>query len=87
LIPDTVEYKAGASAPLCDLITGKQSLHDIGAVLNFKEKTITIDNILQPMRIIVNLQLKPSVTRALRHNTSQAQEPVSTQNATNTKEG
>ena len=30
------------------------------------------------MRNIVNLQLKPSVTRALRHNTCQAQEPVST---------
>jgi hypothetical protein len=28
------------------------------------------------------LQLKPSVTRALRHNTCQAQEPVSTRNAT-----
>jgi hypothetical protein len=34
------------------------------------------------MRNIVNLQLKPSVTRALRHNTSQAQEPVSTGSAT-----
>ena len=35
-----------------------------------------------PSRNIVNLQLKPSVTRALRHNTCQAQEPVSTRNAT-----
>ena len=34
------------------------------------------------MRNIVNLQLKPSVTRALRHNTCQAQEPVSTWNDT-----
>jgi hypothetical protein len=34
------------------------------------------------MRNIVNLQLKPSVPRALRHNTCQAQESVSTQNAT-----
>jgi hypothetical protein len=66
-------------------LTGKQTLHDIGAVLDFKEKTITIDNILLPMRNITNLQLKPSVTRALRHNTCQAQEPVSTQNATKTK--
>ncbi len=86
LIPDIVEYKAGASEPLYDLIIGKQTLHDIGAVLDLKEKTITIDStILLPMRNIVNLQLKPSVTRALKHNTSQAQEPVSTQNATNTK--
>ncbi len=58
-------------------------MHNIGAVLDFNEKTITIlDSILLPMRNIVNLQLKPSVTRALRHNTCQAQEPVSTRNAT-----
>jgi hypothetical protein len=71
-----------ASKPLYNLIIGKQSVHDIGAVLDFKEKTITIDSILLPMRNIVNLQLKPSVTRALRHNTSQAQELGSTRNAT-----
>jgi len=82
LTPDIVEYDAGATAPLYDLIIGKQTLHDIGAVLDFKEKTITIDGILLPMRNIVNLQLKPSVTRALRHNTCQAQEPISTQTAT-----
>ena len=82
LTPNIVEYEAGATAPLYDLIIGKQTLHDIGAVLDFKEKTITIDNILLPMRNITNLQLKPSVTRALRHNTCQAQEPVSTRNAT-----
>ena len=34
------------------------------------------------MRNIVDLQLKPSVTRALRHNASQAQELVSTRSAT-----
>jgi len=82
LTPDIVEYNAGAPAPLYDLIIGKQTLHDIGAVLDFKEKTITIDCILLPMRNIVNLQLKPSVTRALQHNTCQAQEPISTQTAT-----
>ncbi len=82
LTPDIVEYKTGATAPMYDLIIGKQTLHDIGAVLDFKEKTITIASILLPMRNIVNLQLKPSVTRALRHNTFQAQEPVSTRNAT-----
>jgi hypothetical protein len=55
LTPDIVEYDAGATAPLYDLIIGKQTLHDIGAVLDFKEKTITIDNILLPMRNITNL--------------------------------
>ncbi len=37
LTPDVVEYDAGANAPLYDLIIGKQSLHDIGAVLDFKD--------------------------------------------------
>ena len=68
LTPDIVEYDAGATAPLYDLIIGKQTLHDIGAVLDFKEKTITIDSILLPMRNIVNLQLKPSVTRTEQNN-------------------
>jgi len=82
LTPDKVEFDAGATTPLYDLIIGKQTLHDIGAVLDFKEKTITIDGILPPMKNIVNLQLKLSVIRALRHNTCQAQEPISTQTAT-----
>ncbi len=69
LTPDIVEYKVGAPSPLYNLIIGKQTLHDIGAILDFKEKTITIDSILLPMRNIVNLQLKPSVTKALQHNT------------------
>ncbi len=36
--PDIVEYEVGAPSPLYDLIIGKQTLHDIGAVLDFKEK-------------------------------------------------
>jgi hypothetical protein len=80
--PDIVEYKVGTPSPLYDLIIGKQTLHNVGAVLDFKQKTITIDSILMPMRNVVNLQLKPSITKALQHNTVQAQEPVSTQNAT-----
>ncbi len=78
LTPDIVEYEVGAPSPLYNLITGKQTLYGIGAVLDFKEKTITIDSILLTMRNIVNLQLKPSVTKALQHNTVQAQEQVST---------
>jgi hypothetical protein len=38
LTPDVFEYDTEANAPLYDLIIGKQSLHDIGAVLDFKEK-------------------------------------------------
>ncbi len=57
LRPDIVEYPKGGPKPLYDLIIGKQTLHDISAVLNFKERTITIDDILLPMRNINNLQL------------------------------
>ncbi len=65
-----VEYSPGEQAPMYDLIIiGKQTMHDLGVVLDFQEKTITIDEILLPMRNIVNLQLKPRVTRALRENT------------------
>ncbi len=38
LIPDIVEYKVGVPSPLYDLIIGKQTLHNIGVVLDFKEK-------------------------------------------------
>ncbi len=65
-----------------DLIIGKQTLHDIGAVLDFKERTITIDEILLPVRNINNLQLKPSISRVLKLDSSFAQEPESTCNAT-----
>ncbi len=82
LHPDIVEYYKGDPLPLCDLIIGKQTLHDIGAVLDFKEKTITIYDVLLPMRNINNLQLKPSISRALKLNSSFAQEPTSTCNTT-----
>jgi hypothetical protein len=82
LCPDIVEYSKGGPPPLYDLIIGKQTLDDIGTMLDFKERTITIDDILLPMRNINNLQLKPSISRALKLNSSFAQEPASTRHAT-----
>jgi hypothetical protein len=82
LQPDIVEYSPGDQAPMYDLIIGKQTKHDLGVKLDFQEKTIAIDKILLPMRNIVNLQLKPRITRALRENTCFAQEPISTGSAT-----
>jgi hypothetical protein len=57
-------------------------MHDLGVKLDFQEKTITIDEILLPMRNIINLQLKPRITRAPRKNTCFAQEPISTHSKT-----
>jgi hypothetical protein len=82
LQPDIVEYGPGDQAPMYDLIIGKQTMHDLGVKLDFQEKTITIDEILLPMRNIVNLRLKSRVTRAFRENTCFAQEPISTRSAT-----
>jgi hypothetical protein len=82
LHPDIVEYPKGGPPPLYDLIIGKQTLHDIGTMLVFKERTITIDAILLPMRNINNLQPKPSISRVLKLNSSFAQEPMRTRNAT-----
>ncbi len=65
-----------------DLIIGKQTIYDLGVKLNFQEKTITIEEILLPMRNFANLQLKPRITRALRENTCFAQELISTCRAT-----
>ncbi len=82
LQPDIVEYSPGDQAPMYDLIIGKQTMHDLGVILDFQEKTTTIDKILLPMRNIVNLQPKPRITRALRENTCFAQRPISTRSAT-----
>ncbi len=63
LRPDIVEYCPGKSVPVYDLIINKETMHKLGVILDFKEKTIKIDEILLPMRNIMNLQLKPSITR------------------------
>jgi hypothetical protein len=82
LQPDIVEYSLGDQVPMYDLMIGKQTMHDLGVKLDFQEKTITIDEILLPMRNIANLQLKPRITRTLRENSCFAQEPISTRSKT-----
>ena len=66
LKPDIVEYACNGAPPLYNLILGKEILHDLGVLLDFNEKTITIDEILLAMRNTNYLQLKPSITRALK---------------------
>jgi hypothetical protein len=82
LWPDILEYSPGDQATMYDLIIGKQTMHNLGAVLDFQEKEIKIDEILQPMRNIANQQLKPRITRALKKHTCFTQEPISTCSAT-----
>jgi hypothetical protein len=60
LKPDIVEYARNGAPLLYNLILDKQTLHDLRVGLDFKEKTITIDETLLSMRNINNLQLNPS---------------------------
>jgi hypothetical protein len=82
LAPDIVEYKPGLDAPMYDLIIGKNTMHKLGVGLDYKESIIQIHKIILPMKDIANMQLKTSITRALRSNSNHAQEPVSTHSAT-----
>ena len=43
--PNIVEYSDN-TPPMYDLILGKQSLHDLGVILDFKEKTINRQDLL-----------------------------------------
>jgi hypothetical protein len=78
--PDVVEYNKD-SKPQYDLILGPETMKELGIILNFRDKMITIDEIILPMRNINNLQ-GSSILQALRHNHSLAMEPESTQEAT-----
>jgi hypothetical protein len=79
--PDVVEYDENNRLQY-DLIFGTVSMKEFGINLNFRDKMITIDENILPMRDINNLQ-GSSMLRALRHNHSLAIEPQSTQDATN----
>jgi hypothetical protein len=70
--PDVVEYDKN-NRPQYDLILGFVSMKEFGIILNFRDKMITIDEIILPMRNINNLQ-GSSMLRALRHNHSLAME-------------
>ena len=66
--------------PAFDLILGTNTMNELGIVLNLKEKTITIDEIILPMRNINNLS--KSKIKSLVMHTKLAQEPKSTEEAT-----
>ncbi len=64
-----------------DLILGTVTMKELSIILNFRNKMLTIDEIILPMRNINNLH-GSSILQVLRHNHSQAMEPQSTQDAT-----
>jgi hypothetical protein len=78
--PDVVEYNKDSKLQY-DLILGNETMKELGIVLDFKSKTITIDEITLPMRNI-NLLQGSSTLRALKLNNSLAKEPLSTLDTT-----
>ncbi len=78
--PDVLKYKKD-SKPQYDLILGTETMKEFGIILNFRDKMITIDEVILPMRNINNLQ-GSIILHALKHNHSLAMELQSTQDAT-----
>ena len=67
--------------PVYDLILGCDTMKELGIVLDFWTKQITIDEIIFPTRNINSLA-NTKIERAWAVNNSMAHEPVSTKNAT-----
>ena len=79
--PDVVEYEEDEMKPMFDLILGIKTMHELGIILDCKNKMITIDEIILPMRNINSLSMS-KVKRALAANSLSSQEPKSTEEAT-----
>jgi hypothetical protein len=71
--PDVVKYNE-INRLQYDFILGTVSMKEFGIILNFRDKMITIDETILPIRDINKLQGK-SMLRALWHNYSIATEP------------
>ncbi len=75
--PDVVELKKGSKLQY-DLLLGTETMKELGIMLDFKAKMITIDEIILPRRNINHLQ-GTSILRVLKLNDSLAMELTSTQ--------
>ncbi len=68
--------------PAFDLILGVKTLRELGIVLDFRTKEITIDEIILPMRDINNLSTSSKIEKAWSVNHSMVHEPKSTEEVT-----
>ena len=67
--------------PVYDLILGCNTMKELGIVLDFRTKQITIDEIILPMRNINSLA-STKIDKAWAVNNSMAHKPISTKNDT-----
>ncbi len=80
--PDLFEYDQIMGKPVFDLIIGCNSMGKLGIIIDFKTKSITIDEIVLPMRNITNLTNKSKVKEAWAISNALAHEPIRTEPAT-----
>jgi hypothetical protein len=82
--PDVVEYgKGSVEKPMFDLILGTQTMDELGIILDFRNKMITIDEIELPMQSINNMPKSNHEALALTNSLASCKEPKSTEEATN----
>jgi hypothetical protein len=77
--PDVFEYDQTMGKPVFDLIIGCNSMEKLDIVMDFKTKSITIDEIILPMRNLANLTNKSKVKEAWAISDALAHEPISTE--------
>ncbi len=68
--------------PAFDLIIGCNSMERLGIAMNFKNKMITIDEIILPMRNIASLTSRSKIKEAWAISNALAHEPTSIEQAT-----
>ena len=82
MTPDIVEYDEDTfGKPAFDLITGAQTMSELGIILDFKEQIITIDEIKLPMQSINELPSSNKEALSYQHRSAN-DEPKSTELAT-----
>jgi hypothetical protein len=72
------EYDQNMGKPVFDLMIGCNSMEKLGIIMDFKAKSINIDEIILPMRNIANLTDKSKVKEAWAISNALAHEPIST---------
>jgi hypothetical protein len=80
--PNVFEYDRKVDKPVFDLIIGCNSMEKLGIVMDFKTKTITINDIILPMRNTKNLTNKSKAQEAWAIRNALAHEPNSTEQST-----
>jgi hypothetical protein len=76
------EYNQKMGKQVFDLIIGCNSMEKLGIIMDFKTRSITINEIILPMRNIANLTNKSTVKEAWAISNALAHEPISTALAT-----